>query len=268
MIDTLLWVAGKMVFPLLNPYLLLFLVLCLVLGLMVVGLSVWARRLLSGLMALWLIVAVFDPGRWVLWHLEQSTPPSGPLEGEIDGIIVLGGAVGVSLSEAQGRPEVSGNADRLLAFAELVVDHPNATAIYTGGNGGLHDRHLREADVARDVLERLDVPVERINFEGESRNSWENATLSLPIAQPSAGEAWIMITSARHMPRALGAFAAAGWPPIIPYPVDYGMEFAPPKLLTFNPGGSLGRIRNASYEVLGLAWYWMTGRWEEPTIAE
>ena len=37
--------------------------------------------------------------------------------------------------------------------------------------------------------------------------------------RPGDGETWLLVTSAWHMPRAVGCFRKAGFP-VIPYPVD------------------------------------------------
>ncbi len=38
--------------------------------------------------------------------------------------------------------------------------------------------------------------------------------------QPKPGELWLLVTSASHMPRAIGCFRAASFD-VTPYPVDY-----------------------------------------------
>ena len=40
------------------------------------------------------------------------------------------------------------------------------------------------------------------------------------MLQPQAGQHWVVVTSAFHMPRSMGLFAKAGWT-VVPWPVDY-----------------------------------------------
>jgi len=268
MLDTLLWVAGKLVFPLLDPVLLLFAVLWLCGALVLIKRPKLARRLLLVILVGWTLLSVFRPGAWISWQLEQIVTAPAILPDNVDGIIVLGGSVSTILSTAHGRPEVSGNVDRLLAFAELIRRYPGAQAVYTGGAGALTTQDLKEADVARDLFQRLGLPTERILFERESRSTWENAVLSLEQVSPEPSDTWLLITSARHMPRALGAFEAAGWPSLIPFPVDFRFTKQPPEIFAFNPTIGLVGLRSASYEILGLAWYSMTDRWQRFGVQE
>ncbi len=48
-------------------------------------------------------------------------------------------------------------------------------------------------------------------FVRAARNTRENALLAMALAQPQAGETWLLVTSAFHMPRAMGSFGPAGW---------------------------------------------------------
>src|ERR1700730_13620600 len=60
------------------------------------------------------------------------------------------------------------------------------------------------------VLESLGVARGRIIVEDHSRNTVENAVYSKTIVQPNSGERWLLVTSAYHMPRAIGVFRKVG----------------------------------------------------------
>ena len=77
-----------------------------------------------------------------------------------------------------------------------------------------------EAPLAVKEFEALGVAHDRITAEEQSRNTIENAVFSRLIAQPKPGERWLLVTSAFHMPRAIAAFRAAGFP-VEAYPVDW-----------------------------------------------
>ncbi len=98
----------------------------------------------------------------------------------------------------------------------------------------------------------------RIAFERAARNTRENALLAMALAQPQAGETWLLVTSASHMPRAMGSFGRAGWR-VTAYPVDY-LTAGPGR---WRPGFSLmhglSLLTLAEKEWIGLAAYRLLG---------
>ena len=52
---------------------------------------------------------------------------------------------------------------------------------------------------------------DRLALERDSRNTAENARNALDLRDPNIPGAWILVTSAFHMPRAVETFCAAGW---------------------------------------------------------
>ena len=78
----------------------------------------------------------------------------------------------------------------------------------------------READYLYPLLDSFGVPRERVTLENRSRNTYENAVFAKELAKPKPGERWLLVTSALHMPRAIGCFRRAGFP-VEAYPVDW-----------------------------------------------
>jgi uncharacterized SAM-binding protein YcdF (DUF218 family) len=222
------------------------------------------RRLASWLIVTSLVliaVAGLSPlGNALILPLEQRFPPWDPSRGAPDGIVVLGGAISPDVSEARGTVALGEGAERLIAAAELARRYPNARIIYTGGSSKLLFPEGVEAAYAVRQLEALGVARERIIAEEQARNTIENAVFSRLIARPKPGERWLLITSAHHMPRAMGAFRAAGFP-VQAYPVDW--RTAGPIDLT-RPFGSLAeglaRTDTAMHEWVGLLAYWLAGK--------
>jgi uncharacterized SAM-binding protein YcdF (DUF218 family) len=62
--------------------------------------------------------------------------------------------------------------------------------------------------------------VDKILFEGSSKSARQDVLRAKATARPRENGVWLVVTSAAHMPRALGTFHAVGWP-LLPYPVDY-----------------------------------------------
>jgi uncharacterized SAM-binding protein YcdF (DUF218 family) len=131
--------------------------------------------------------------------------------------------------------------------------------VFTGGSGHLDHQDLREADYVGPFLHALGMDTTKVVFENESRNTYENAVFSKRLVQVTPGDSWILITSAFHMPRALGVFRQNGWT-VIPDPVDYNTTGN----MTLEPGFNLiNGLENgavALHEWLGLTFYYLTGR--------
>ena len=90
----------------------------------------------------------------------------------------------------------------------------------------------------------------QVLFEGKSRNTYENAVFSQRLVHPEPNQIWILITSAAHMPRAVGIFRNVGWS-VIPYPVAYKSDDDYRGDLT----GALGIVDSAVREWAGLIAY-------------
>lgn len=219
----------------------------------------WAKALLGTGATFLLVLAILPVGEWVLYPLESRFPAGPRLPDKIAGIVVLGGAEDVSRSSAWGQVETNGAAERFSESIALLRRYPSARLVFTSGSAALLPRGPRGADVAMRYYESQGIDRARLLFEKESRNTAENAVLSKALANPAAGEAWILVTSASHMPRAVGTFCKAGWP-VIPYPVDHGTERGNLlRMQTDLPGNLLG-LSSGLKEWVGLAAYFTTGR--------
>jgi uncharacterized SAM-binding protein YcdF (DUF218 family) len=103
------------------------------------------------------------------------------------------------------------------------------------------------------------VPEARLILETKSRDTYENALLTRDLVKPAAGEVWILVTSANHMPRAMGTFKKLGWT-VIPYPVDYRRLGEGDEAFGRNLGRGLNLLTIALREWLSLAHYYFAGR--------
>nr|WP_211113827.1 YdcF family protein [Azospirillum picis] len=237
------------------------LVLAVSLGMLLLWTRRWqraGRRLITVAAVLLLLVTYSGLGALVAVPLENRFPRSEP-EGRIDGIIMLGGAVNPPITADRGDPSVNEAAERVLAFADLVRRHPEAKAVFTGGSGRLLGQEFKEDVSARAALLQAGIPEDRVTYEAESRNTWENAVLSKDLVKPAPGERWLLVTSAMHMPRSVGIFRQVDWP-VIPYPVDYRTRHDAKPYLRFEFDQNLIILDDAVREWLGLAAYRLMGR--------
>jgi len=208
-----------------------------------------------------IVASVLPFGQWLILPLENRFPQPKPLPKRVDGIVVLGGAVNQFISRARGQPAVGGSVERLVAFAELSRKFPEAVLVYSGGSGNLFRQDIKEAEAAAVFFKQLGLDIARVRFEDRARNTAESAVNAYALAQPKPGAVWLLITSARHMPRAYGLYRAAGWR-VLPYPVDYGTDGRFRLSLRFNFAGGLGGLGGGLKEWIGLTYSYVTGRTE------
>jgi uncharacterized SAM-binding protein YcdF (DUF218 family) len=218
------------------------------------------RALLTGILAIQIAIGTAPVGETLNLWLEERIPAPAALPARIDGIVVLGGDAGNLL--LQSRPLSAGGAPmRQVAAADLARRYPQARIVYSGGAGNPLDPTTTDAAGARILLPLLGLDPARVEFEDRSRNTFENARNSFDLAKPKPGENWLLVTSAFHMPRALGCFRKAGWA-AIPYPVDYrtlpqdAADWSLPRSFDAN----LRAVANALSELVGLTAYYWLGR--------
>jgi uncharacterized SAM-binding protein YcdF (DUF218 family) len=222
------------------------------------------RKLLVGSVLL-LAICGFSPfGNILLYPLEERFPPWDATRGAPDGIVVLGGAVETEASEFHGETALNASAGRMIAAAMLARRYPNARILFSGGSANLigEDSH-KEADYVAALFEGLGISRDRLTLERLSRNTFENAEFSRALAAPKAGERWLLVTSAFHMPRSVGIFRKVGFA-VEPYPTDWRLA-GPADLLrltAFSVEG-LQHTDLAVREWIGLLAYWLTGKTSE-----
>ena len=199
-------------------------------------------------------------GNWAIFPLEQRFPAFVADGRDVDGIIVLSGALEVSRSAARGEFAVNGAAERIFAFLDLARRYPHARLVYSGGGSKLGSVPPPEAWTATEYLKTLGLPAGRLSIDTRSRTTWENARESQRLVRPAPGELWLLVTSAWHMPRAMGSFARAGFD-VVPYPVDFQTHGARDLVRPFTVvSHGLQRLDLAAREWIGLVGYRLTGR--------
>ncbi|MGJ0506666.1 MAG: YdcF family protein [Methylocystis sp.] len=210
---------------------------------------------------LFLLLLGFTPLPMLLALPLETRFPQLPAEAPApDGVIVLGGAIDEEASARNGQAALNDAAERLTEPLRLRRLYPHARIVFTGGSASLRGSAHTEAEHVRTFWTELGMDQTGALYEDRSRNTYENAVFTRERLAPAPGERWLLVTSAFHMPRAMGIFRKAGFP-VVAYPVDYrmtgglrGWSMRP------NALGNLELAELAAHEWLGLAAYWLTGK--------
>jgi uncharacterized SAM-binding protein YcdF (DUF218 family) len=240
----------------------------IVLGLVGVALAVLrggraGGRLIVASLILLAIFGLSPLANALMLPLEQRFPPWDASRGAPAGIIVLGGAFDTIVSATREDIPLTDAAERMTASAALARRYPQARLIFAGGTGTLVYDGPTEGELARRFYASLGIPADRIAIEEASRDTAENAVLTKPLANPKPGERWLLVTSAYHMPRSIGAFRRVGFA-VEAYPVDYRTRGIEDLARPFpSLGEGLRRGDTAMREWIGLLMYRLAGRTSE-----
>lgn len=219
-----------------------------------------ARAALIGAALLVVVGGILPLSTWLILPLEDRFPRADLSGGPIDGIVVLGGAEEARVANGRHVHALNMAAERMTETMALARRFPNAKVIFTGGSTNIVLGPAVEADAAASLLHDLGLEPDRLQVDRQARNTYENALYAKQLANPKPGKRWLLVTSAWHMPRAIGLFRKAGFP-VEAWPVDYrtagsGDIFVP----FYSPSEGLRRLDTAVREWAGLFVSWLTGQ--------
>jgi uncharacterized SAM-binding protein YcdF (DUF218 family) len=195
---------------------------------------------LAAAVACGLVIGTFTPiGLALTLPLEYRFAVSPPdSQASLDGIIILGG-VGI------------GGID---AVSTLSKNYPKARLIFSGFKA---DDEVQKYLLT--IFARLGGDPARIYMEFRPRTTSEDALYTAAVLKPKPSERWLLVTSALHIPRAVGCFRTAGFQ-VEPYPVEFRTTRTRP-FTTFAPGsGALNHLDAAAKEWIGLIAYRLMGK--------
>ena len=155
----------------------------------------------------WLRVLEGDP---------QAPLPAQPVRAENTLIVVLGsGEMFSPRGKRQVRLDQTGW-ERVYGAVSL-WRQTGGRLLFTGGPGG--DTSASIAGAMGRIAADLGVPADRIELTSDSLSTFEDLKLSRSAIQRATGPVWL-VTSAAHMPRALGVTRSLGLS-VLPFRVNY-----------------------------------------------
>ena len=209
-----------------------------------------------------LVILGFSPiGNVLLYPLEERFPaPENVTSKTYDGIILLGGFEDGGISKRRETLALIDAAERLSETVRLARKLPNTKVIFTGGAGSIFLEAIDAGGAVGQYLRDVGIQADRIVVENQSRNTWENAIFTRDLIKPAAGARFLLVTSAWHMPRAMGIFRKVGFK-VDAYPVDYRTASEHDLTRPFSAlANGLKRVDRAAKEWIGLVAYWGSGR--------
>ncbi len=195
---------------------------------------------------------------WAGGHLEQLYPYHPPDKlPQAEAIVVLGG------STASNRPNWfepyarEAAVSRVDTAAELY--HADRAPLVIVSGAAL-EGSVSEAQIMANSLRQHGVPTDAIIQESESFTTYENAVYTARILKEHSIDRVLLVTSALHMPRAMGVFrkqqvnaVPAGSPPQIVVPEGPSFSFWLPSMQV------LSASRSVVKEYVGMLVYWLRG---------
>ena len=215
--------------------------------------------LAAGLGLLW-VASIPVVGSTLNNALESQYPPVPPEQATpADVIVVLGGVV-TPPAPPRNWVNLSEGVDRLVHAARLYRAGKAPWVIASGGGGPQIGSDQKPADVMGDLLVEWGVPREALLLEKQSHNTWENGFYTRQLMRERGLRSVLVVTSARHMPRAMAVFRSLGVE-AIPAPTDFGLgRVRVDRLLAWIPdAGVLRTVSACLKEHLGLWVYELRG---------
>jgi uncharacterized SAM-binding protein YcdF (DUF218 family) len=236
------------------------------LALLLAGLVLVARRsprrgltlgLLGGGLALLYVFSIAPVATALTAYGEGLPAPEALRTAPFDALVVLGGLLDIEATEDTGQRTFSDGVERLIATLRLAREERARFVLVSGGN--VRGSGTPEAVFLADQLEEWGLPRSRIVIEDVSRNTHENAVESARIARERGWRSLLLVTSAAHMPRALGCFRAEGLA-VTPYATDFHATRQHLELSAFLPRAEhLGRSSAVLRELAGRVVYRLRG---------
>ncbi|WP_068459088.1 YdcF family protein [Hyphomicrobium sulfonivorans] len=257
---TALYYISKLFWGVSRPGMLLVVLLTAGLLLLATRFQRTAKGLLIAALALLVVGGISPLSTWMLVPLEERFHRPELGDRPIDGIIILGGGEDARSAAGRGVHGLTGSGERITEAVELARRYPAAKVVYAGGVTEILRHPVSIAAAGGAMLRGLGIGDDRLILEDASRNTWENARFTRDMVQPKSGERWVVVTSAWHMPRAIGNFRKAGFD-VEPWPVDYRtLGWDEMWYLIDNPVKGLNQVDIAGKEWIGLVVNWLSGR--------
>ena len=193
---------------------------------------------------------------------QQASPFESTTAKRFDAIVVLGGGVAGKGTLRPSDELLDLSIKRTICGVDLFVQGFAPRILFSGGDASIIGSGPKEALEMKRLARRLGVPEEAILIEDQSKTTYETA---LATKRLIGSASILLVTSASHIPRALGLFRKQGLD-ATPSPCGYTVKNRPGDSWQGNPFdllpdvGALKKSTTAIAELAGMLVYWMTGK--------
>jgi uncharacterized SAM-binding protein YcdF (DUF218 family) len=270
--DSLFFVASKIVQFVIEPLNLILLTVLLAWFFLTIRKPIFTNRLLVTA-AIGFFAVGYMPIPEALTRVLEDAVPKPAIQNlnsdQFAGIIILGGAIrGEDIAIDRGEVSLRSSAERITKSLELIKKYPEKPFIFTGSSHRMDPRGMSEADAFKQLIGEQGLAEQtqgKAFYENQSRNTYENAVYSKKIIDaidqlPADQQAnpWLLVTSASHMYRSLKIFEKQGIA-VIPVPVDYQTAHTLQwREFDLTEGAFLWN--KLLHEYIGIAAYQLTGK--------
>jgi uncharacterized SAM-binding protein YcdF (DUF218 family) len=219
----------------------------------------WGLRLTA--VALWTLATPWFADQVSTWW-EAPLKNEAQLPAVSDAAVVLGG-----LSDGghtvPPRLQFNRAAERITEAVDLWRQGRVKALLITSGSGDPLHPDWTEAPALAAWAEAAGVPKAALVVEAKSRNTRENATFSLPLADAHGFRSLVLVTSAAHMPRSEAIFRKAGYASggrtLVTWPVDTQLQKQGFPANAVPDPSSLATVQSVIKEAVGYAVYRVMG---------
>lgn len=195
--------------------------------------------------------------------LEQQAPHfDGTTAKRFDAIVVLGGGAAGKGTLRPSNELTDLSTRRTVCGVDLFAQGFAPRILFSGGDATIIGSGPKEALEMKRLAQRLGVPEKAILIEGQSRTTYENALATKRLLGQTS---ILLVTSARHISRALGLFRKQGLD-TTPSPCGYSVKNRPSeswrgRLFALLPEvEAFEKSTMAIAELVGILVYWVTGK--------
>ena len=270
--DSLFFVASKIVQFVIEPLNLILLTVLLAWFFLTIRKPIFTNRLLVTA-AIGFFAVGYMPIPEALTRVLEDAVPKPAIQNlnsdQFAGMIILGGAIrGEDIAIDRGEVSIYSAAERVTKGLELIRKYPDKPFIFSGFSGRVSPKGMSEADAFKQLIGEQGLAEQtqgKAFYENQSRNTYENAVYSKKIIdtidQISTDEQtkpWLLVTSASHMYRSMKIFEKQGIA-MIPVPVDYQTAHTLQwREFDLTEGAFLWN--KLLHEYIGIAAYQLTGK--------